>query len=276
MNARGNVVDAYRRVEVAADGLEAELNLQLEANLGTDPGRINPVRFDASANRYRVGVEFDSPVTRLAERNAYRAAQINYQQARRAYMALKDNIVADVRRDIRRVELEKFSFEIARIQLLTAARQVDEAQLTLRTSTDPDSSNTQNLLTALQGILQSKNDLISSWVSYEASRMALYRDLEQMQIAPDGTWINESPDQSADNLSGSQNGLSALEQFEGDADGTGRFDIDQFERQYIDEGPGDEAAIESSSDQPFQGDAFLGDPGSVEPASREPLSAPAP
>jgi outer membrane protein TolC len=247
MNARGTVVDAYRRVEVAADALEAELNLQMQASLGTDPGRANPVRFDASANRYRVGFEFDSPLTRLAERNAYRAAQINYQQARRAYMATKDTIVAAVRSDIRQVEFNRFSFEIAKLQLLTAARQVDEAQVNLRNSNEPNSSFTRNLLEALQGLLGAKNNLIQSWVSYEASRMALYRDLDQMQIDANGTWVNESSNES----SSVGNDALFFDEAENGYSAPGEFDSTDFERRYIDTdstGPGEDFRFDPADD----------------------------
>jgi outer membrane protein TolC len=227
MNARGNVVDAYRAVEVAADALQADLDLRFRANLGTDPARSNPIRFDASANRYTVGVRFDNALNRFAERNVYRAAQIRYQQARRAYMALRDGIVADVRRDIRQLEFSKFGFEISRLQLLTAARQVDLAQVNLRSSTEPNSSLTRNLLEALQRLLGAKNGLIQSWVSYQASRMALYRDLDIMQIAADGTWINEDPSRTNTDpdvfFDRAQDGFEPPEQL----------DSAEFERRYI-------------------------------------------
>ena len=267
MNARGNVVDAYRRVEVAADTLEAELNLRLEADLGTDPGRANPIRFDASANRYRVGVDFDSPITRLAERNVYRAAQIDYQRARRAYMALKDTIVADVRQRIRSVEFNRFSFEISKLQLLTAARQVDEAQLNLRDSTEPNSSATRNLLEALQGLLGSKNNLIQSWVSLEASRMALFRDLELMQIAPDGTWINESFKQSdgIDCFADIIRGCPSVADF--GLDGADFDNIDRFESEYIE--TGDDAAAQLGDGEPGDGEPGDGEPGDGEPGDEE-------
>lgn len=191
MNQQARVVDGYRRVEVAADALQAGLNVRLETRIATDPTRANPVAFEASANTYRLGVDFDGPLTRFVERNAYRAAQIAYQQERRAFMALEDNIVAQVRADLRSLEFSRFSFEIAREQYITATRQVDQAQTNLRTSVDPDSSVTNDLLNALQGLLNAKNNLIGSWVQYQTSRMNLYRDLDAMDISSTGVWINE-------------------------------------------------------------------------------------
>ena len=190
MNARGRVIDAYRRVEVAADQLESDLDLVLEADVATDRRHANAFRFDASANRYRAGVAFDSPINRLAERNEYRAAQLDYQAARRDFMAVRDAVARDIRDDLRSLEFNQFEFEITRQQLITAARQVEEAQIRLRNAQE-DSSLTRDLLDALQQLLSAKNSLIGSWVSYETARMNLFRDLDTMQIDGEGVWINE-------------------------------------------------------------------------------------
>ncbi len=191
MNQRGRVIDAFRRVEVAADALEGVLNLRAQARLATDPTRTNPLAFEASANSYQVGFDVEGPITRLVERNSYRTAQIQYQQARRAFMATKDSIAAQIRADIRNVEFSHFSFDIAREQLITAARQVDEAQLNLRSAASADSSVTNDLLNALQRLLDTKNNLIQSWVQYQTARMNLFRDLDMMEITPTGVWSNE-------------------------------------------------------------------------------------
>ena len=191
MNARARVVDAYRRVEVAADALEGDLNLVLETEIGTDSFKANAFRFDSSANRYSAGLTFDSPVTRLAERNAYRAAQLRYQQARREFMATKDEVARQIRADLRRLEFRRFQFEITRQQLIAAARQVEQAELALRAASEANSSLTRDLLSALQQLLSAKNSLIGSFVSYESSRMDLFRDLATMEIDEQGLWINE-------------------------------------------------------------------------------------
>lgn len=192
MNRRAIVVDAYRDVEVRANALLADLNVTAQAQLLTDPEKNNPIRFDASANRYNVGLEFDTPLIRLAERNAYRASQITYQRTRREWMAAEDRVSAEIRADLRELEINRVQFEIARASLIAAARQVEQAQLNLRTSAETDSSLTQDLLGALQNLLTAKNGIISGWVNYEISRMELFRDLDWMQIDAQGRWTNES------------------------------------------------------------------------------------
>ena len=190
MNDQGRVTDAWRGVEVAANGLRGFLNLRYDGNLATDPVRDGIFRFDTSNSRHRVGVEFDAPLNRLAERNAYRAQQITYQRARRQYMATHDRILREIRLDLRQLGLSRQQFEIGREQLITASRLVDQAEYDLRTST-ADIPVTLNLLNALTSQLGAKNRLIGSWVEYETARMGLYRDFDIMDINAEGVWTNE-------------------------------------------------------------------------------------
>ncbi len=191
-NSKAAVTDAFRRVEIAADQLESDLSVTASAEIGTD--NDNAFRLDSDANEYNLGVNFDGPLNRFEERNGYRVAQIAYQQQRRQYMADEDAIVNSVRLNLRQLRTNRFGFQIARQQLITATRQVEQAQFNLRTSTSGDSSLTQDLLQALQNLRNTKNDLISSWINYETSRIAVFVDLESLQLNEQGVWINEEDD----------------------------------------------------------------------------------
>jgi hypothetical protein len=52
----------------------------------------------------------------------------------------------------------------------------------------------------LQTLLQTRNGLIGSWVSYETSRMDFYRSLGLLHIDDSGAWINDG--ETFDNLLG--------------------------------------------------------------------------
>jgi outer membrane protein TolC len=201
MNRRAIVMDAFRKVEVAADALQSELNLTGGATLGSDPSRNNAFRLDSSSARYNVGVAFDGPLNRLNERNAYRAAQIAYQQSSRGFTADRDQVANDVRSILRRLELSRLSFLIARQQVVTAARQVDQAQIDLRNSAEGESNLTLFLLQALEGLLDAKNNLISNWVDYRVQKMQLFVALDLLYLDDQGQWINEA------------DGLQVLEQW---------------------------------------------------------------
>ena len=196
MNARARVTDTWRNVEVQANSLLAVLNLNYHGDLATRSGGSTLFGYDAHQQSHQVGIEFDAPVNRFAERNAYRAAQINYQQSRRAYMLTRDEIVRQIRLDVRNLLLNRRQFEISREQVILAARAVEQAEFDLRNSRDPGSGAglTQQFLNTLNQLLAAKNTLIGNWVSYETARMSLYRDFGIMDIDAQGNWTNESLD----------------------------------------------------------------------------------
>lgn len=194
MNRQAQAMDAFRRVEVAADALEADLDLRGDVILGTDPSKNNAFRLDSSANTYRVGVELDGPLNRLNERNVYRARQIEYQQASRNFVAGKDQVANEIRSVLRQLKLRRLNFQIARQQIVAATRQVDQAQIDVRTGGADgggDSNLTIFLLQALQGLLDAKNDLISNWISYRIEKIRLFTALELLYLDESGQWINE-------------------------------------------------------------------------------------
>jgi len=195
MNRRAQVVDAWRQIDVTASALKAGLDIMANANIATPPLGSNPLDFRASASSYSVGFHFDGPLNRELERNVYRTSQINYEQARRTYITLEDQIIQTIRQDLRTLQTETLSFEISRQALIAAARQVESAREDLLNSTDPTS--TQNILNALNALLSAKNSLIQSWVSYETTRIQLLLDMDALQVDERGLYINEPSDQSA-------------------------------------------------------------------------------
>jgi hypothetical protein len=98
-NQLGQVTDNWRKVWVAANGLRGVFNINATANIGSDPLFLHPLNFASDASLYTVGFQFDSPLNRLAERNAYRASLITFQRAKRAYQALSDTVEQQVRRN---------------------------------------------------------------------------------------------------------------------------------------------------------------------------------
>ena len=85
-NAQARVTDAWRQMDVAANALRGTLNLTTGATLRTAPDSKNPFNFSNDANQYHVGVQFDGPLNRMAERNAYRTSQITYERAKKLHV----------------------------------------------------------------------------------------------------------------------------------------------------------------------------------------------
>ena len=192
MNNKAQVVDSYRGVEIAANNLKSDLNFSATASLATDPNRDNGIRFDGESSNYNFGLQFDGPLNRFSERNAYRSAQIGYQQQRRGYMAAEDSIVNEIRADLRGLTQNRFNFQTTRQQLIAAARQVDQSRERVKNAQGgSDSSVTQDLLNSLTGLQNARNGLISSWINYEVARIGLFIDLELLLLDERGHWINK-------------------------------------------------------------------------------------
>jgi outer membrane protein TolC len=191
-NALAAVTDAWRNVEVEANALRGFLNFVYNGNLATAPNHDTLFRFDSSASVQRFGLEFQAPINRRIERNAYRAGQIAYQRARRAYMQLRDEIVQQIRLNMRELTLTRKQFDIGREQLISSSRQVEEAEYALQRPSEGGSPVTLNLLNALNSLLNARNGLIGTWVSYETNRLSLYSNFDLMDIDANGVWTNEN------------------------------------------------------------------------------------
>src|SRR5262249_19736405 len=200
MNVRGRVVDAWREIGVKANALKSDLNVTATANVATPPLGNRPFDFRASASQYTVGAQFSGPLNRVAERNAYRESQIIYQEARQAFMALEDQISASIRQDIRTLEQERVNFGIARLQLISAARQVEATRERLLVEAQASgTTSTLDILNALSSLLQAKSNLIRSWINYESGLIQLLFDMDALQLSPRGVPVDE-PDNQPDTL----------------------------------------------------------------------------
>ncbi len=199
MNARANVVDAWRKIEFEGNALQSGLNVLIKGDIGTRGD--NPVAFTADKGRLQMGFEFDTPITRLAERNRYRETQINYQRARRSFMLFEDGISQSLRNTLRIIDLSQVNFEIRRAAVLVAISQVTQARLRLIepprgvVAGPPTTSPTaaRDLVSALNDLLDAQNDMLNAWVSFEVLRVLLDFEMGTMQLNQEGLWIDPGP-----------------------------------------------------------------------------------
>jgi hypothetical protein len=123
-------------------------------------------------------------------------------------MALDDQIEAAVRRDLRQVETDRLSFEIARGSFVAAARAVEYAEENQRFAqpaqpgagggAGAQDAGPLKVLRAYDDLLTNKNNLIGTWVSYESDRIQLLLNLEALQLDEREVDTNDSDDQSAE------------------------------------------------------------------------------
>lgn len=193
-NARIALVDAWRLINFNANDLLSDLDIVFSGDIGNVGD--NPFRLSDTNGRLRVGIEFDAPLTRLAERNIYRQALIEFDQARRNYYRFVDRVSQGLRQTLRQIRLNEINFELRREAVLVAIAQVDLTQFRLsepprpgtEDSTAQQLGNTtaRDLVQSLSDLLNVQNDFLSVWVNNHVQRLNLEFDLGVMQLDPMG------------------------------------------------------------------------------------------
>jgi hypothetical protein len=204
MNVRASVVDQWRLICFNANSLRSVLNLTANGSLGTVGN--NPAKFEANNGQLTLGVQFAPPLTRLLQRNNYRQALINYQSVRRTAIQFEDSVNLALRQDMRTLRQYEVNFEIQREAVRIAIRRVDNTREQLNQPPPPvvlgqapatlGPTSATNLLTALQALGDSQNNLMSVWLQHYDERVQLYQDLGVMRLDERGMWIDEPIDQS--------------------------------------------------------------------------------
>lgn len=199
MNARGQVVDAWRQIAVQANSLQGVFDVRYDLSSTTPPGQNNPLGFSGDRSNNRVTFNAQLPLIRRAERNNYRAALIAYQRQRRTLMAFEDNIANDVRSDLRDLRTFAQLYRIQQRVVELGYSQVDNAQAILLAPPEPGAAAnagnaaalTLQVLDAQNRLVNAQNALYQIWVAYQTGRMQLYLDLEQMNLDDRGVWLDE-------------------------------------------------------------------------------------
>jgi hypothetical protein len=105
MNARAQLYDSWRQLRFRANALMGVFNVGLTNTFLTPPTTNNPFAFVDQAKQFNLVLNAELPLVRLAERNQFRTALINYQRQRRALMQAEDTLKRNVRNGIRQLHL---------------------------------------------------------------------------------------------------------------------------------------------------------------------------
>lgn len=214
MNARASVVDQWRQINLQANRLKSDMDIFVSGDVGTNGN--NPAKFRGPTGTLRLGVRFDGALTRLLERNAFRESIIEYQRSRRDFIRFQDTIGRNLRRVLREMDQLQRSFEIQRNSVEIAVRRVDVSLQSLNRPPVPAPAGAPNnqlspnasfsMLTALGDLRASKDNILNVWLSYQAARLLLARDLGVMGMDVDALWLD-----SLELLPGCQSSVELLE-----------------------------------------------------------------
>ena len=204
MNARAQVVDAWRQLKVTANALMGVATVQYNLQSQTPPDGVRPLVFTGNSTSQQIALNFQLPLNRLTQRNAYRAAQINYQIARRGLMTLEDNVASQVRFDVRQLQLFAANYRIQQKLIHSLYSQVENALEVIVAPADPDqlkasstsgaanaAALTNQYLGALSQLNNSQVKMYDIWLSLYATRMQLYLDLERLPLDFRGVWTDD-------------------------------------------------------------------------------------
>lgn len=207
MNARGQLVDAWRQIAVQANGLQGVLDVAYHGDFSSPANANRPAAIGGSRSRNQLIINGELPLVRRLERNNYRVSLIAFQRQRRATMATEDFILNDIRSEVRNVRTLAELYKIQQRSVEVAYALVENSLDVFQAPPDPRSVGggqtagnaaalTQQLLSAQSSLVRAQNDLYDVWVRFLIARMQLYRDLELLPLDSRGVWNDECTYQS--------------------------------------------------------------------------------
>lgn len=206
MNVRGQVVDSWRQLAVYANSLLGTFTVGYELNSNSPLRIAQPTNIGGSGNSNQLFLNTELPLTRIQERNNYRASLIAYQRQRRALQEAEDLTVQAVNLELYALRQFAESYKLQQRQLELAYLTIDSSLESLQApvapsvpgqthaASDGPAALTAQLLNAQRTLPTSQNALLTIWINYLNFRLQLYRDLELMPLDARGVWIDEVTD----------------------------------------------------------------------------------
>lgn len=177
--ARDTIDDATRRVQVAANGLEPDLNLVGNTAVG-NRADTPAARLDGRTQTYSAGVQLDLPIDRLAERNGYRASLIGLDRAKRDLQELLESVAADVRTRIRAIHSAQAALSIQQRSIELAIRRLDYATELLQQG----KVNSRDVVEAQQSLLSAQDAYESARSNLQIEILRFLRDTGTLRVDP--------------------------------------------------------------------------------------------
>src|SRR5205823_8908913 len=106
----------------------------------TPAGEAKPFDFDAHHTRHQLILNGELPLVRRLERNNYRTALIAYQRQRRSLQFAEDEVLLEVRNQLRQLRVQAENYKIQQRAIQVAYSQRDNSIETLRAPSQPGQS----------------------------------------------------------------------------------------------------------------------------------------
>jgi len=191
----GQVYDAQRGVIVAADALEAGLDLTGHARFGgrrsLGSARVSDANLRPGDGFYSAGLMLDLPLERTAERHSYRNSYIKLAQEVRDVQSLEDQIKFNIRDQLRILRQQRTSYKIQAVALQVAQRQVEQTRAFREEGVE--GVEVRDLLEAEADLLDARNSLTAALVEYRVAELELQRDMGVLAVDERGLYDEFEP-----------------------------------------------------------------------------------
>jgi len=187
--ARDKIEDSRRQVDVAKNGLLPDLNVDVSSSISNRP---NDAARDLDSREFQFtgGATLDLPLDRVAERNTYRVALIDFQQAERSYEQNRDQIMSDTRSSVRNLKLAQVTLDIQRRAIDLAERRLEYANELLTQGT----ATTRDVVDAQTALLSAQDQYASAKANLQVQVLTLLRDTGTLRLDPDAGSLGHAMD----------------------------------------------------------------------------------
>ena len=182
-NAFDAINDAERKILVALDSTRPDLRLVAAANLKSK-NTSDPVTLRTSRDSAALGLQFDPQLDKVSLENDYRLSLITLDQSRRLYEEKIDTIVRDIREVYRDLAEATKRYKDQTEQLFLAGRRFDNTMALLQYGR----ANTRDVLDAQRDLYRAQDAATTAMINYAVAMLRFYRDVEVLQVRPDGMW----------------------------------------------------------------------------------------
>ena len=183
VNSADAIIDAQRKVYVAADGFRADADLVGTAGVTSsnraDRGTLNWMR-----KEYGLGIELNLPLDRVPEQNIYRKALITLNQRQREYELAADTIALEVRQAHRDLTEAAERYKALLEALELAQQRFNNTFLLLQHG----KASSRRVLQAQNDLFEAQDDAGQALLDYTIATLKFYRDTGAIQVLPDGMW----------------------------------------------------------------------------------------
>jgi outer membrane protein TolC len=178
---RDQVDDSRRQNKVAANNLLPDLTVTGRAGLSSDPS-VKSFAPEGRSLEYAAGLNFDMPLDRVAERNAYRVSMINIARAQRNVEQSEDQVAIDVRDSLRRVRQQQYLVSLQRANIELAGRRKEFADIQFKNG----EIDNRDYLDAETALLDAQNRFAQSISALQVATLQFLRDTDQLRVDEKG------------------------------------------------------------------------------------------